>query len=509
VMAVGLLAACANDPVAQDPTPAPPSNAETPGTQDPPPPPSEGAYLNPGGIELHPVTIDFRLSSWDTEQDTARIAAAVNEYLASMGKPYSVEFKIHAYGEYWDNTINLMLSTGEPIDAIFIAGWAGDFRTQAATGTLRPLNDLIVHYPGIEGVLGREFMFASEMNGQLFGLPCNKEHAANRGWVVRRDIADALGMDISRMNSRNDLLPYVHRAMEEHNMYIFPGSWAMDGLFDGIVGLGSLSTIGTELRNPTQIVHRETLPEWIEGLRVYAQWNEDGLLNRDIMPTDSAEMEFSAGRTWANNQQLKPGKDGELTSALGIELVQFETGPPVITTGDTIGAMVAIPANARNPFETMDFINLLYTDKKMINLVIFGQAGIDYEYVDQERGIVELLESNWNMVGSAWTLGNQLLNYVTSDEDPDKWLHFQTFNDAAVPSPTLGFVPDLTDADVQTHIATLSAITERYWDLFMGLVPIAQFDSTVEQFKNELNAGGLEDLIAEIQRQFDEWRASR
>jgi putative aldouronate transport system substrate-binding protein len=251
------------------------------------------------------------------------------------------------------------------------------------------------------------------------------------------------------------------------------------------------------------------MDDWIEGLRMHTQWNEDGLMNRDILPDDSPEMEFAAGRTWANRQQLKPGKDGEMTSGLGIPLIQFETGPPMITTGDTIGAMIAIPANASHPFETMDFINLLYTDKKMINLVIFGQEGIDYEYVDQARGIVELLDSNWNMVASAWTLGNQLLNYVTTDEDPDKWEQFQRFNDAAIPSPTLGFVPDLTDPDVQTHIATLSAIMERFWDLTMGLVPMNRFDATVEQFKNELDAGGAPELLEEIQRQYDEWRASR
>ena len=113
------------------------------------------------------------------------------------------------------------------------------------------------------------------------------------------------------------------------------------------------------------------------------------------------------------------------------------------------------------------------------------------------------------MVGSAWTLGNQLLNYVTTDEDPDKWAHYQVFNDNAIPSPTLGFVTDLTDPDVQTLIATLTAIMERYWDLFNGLIPLSQFDSTVEQMKSELDAGGIDDLIAEIQRQFDEWRATR
>jgi putative aldouronate transport system substrate-binding protein len=239
---------------------------------------------------------------------------------------------------------------------------------------------------------------------------------------------------------------------------------------------------------------------------------EDGLMNPNITREDSFETEFLTGRTWATNSQLKPGVYAERMGAFGgeIPLAQIDVIPiPQIANTETTGAMITIPAAGRNPEEAFDLIRLLYTDSALLNLIIFGEEDIDFEYVDQGTGIVRLIPSGWDFANMGWTLGDQFLNYITEDESPTKWDDFRAFNEAGVPLPSLGFVADRTDPDLQTWLANVSATEERFWDLMNGLVPVAQVDATFDRYYSELVAAGVNEVIEELQRQFDAWLATR
>ncbi|MEZ4619179.1 MAG: hypothetical protein R2867_27215 [Caldilineaceae bacterium] len=65
----------------------------------------------------------------------------------------------------------------------------------------------------------------------------------------------------------------------------------------------------------------------------------------------------------------------------------------------------------------MKFINLMHSDSKLLNMMLFGVEGEHWELADDGR--VKIVDSAWyGAHGGAWTLGNTMLRAVSTNEDP-------------------------------------------------------------------------------------------
>jgi len=235
-----------------------------------------------------------------------RINSAVNEYLASIGKPYSIEMHIEDWGSYTDNT-NLRLSTGDRFDICFTANWAAHIYTNAPNGVFTPLNDYIAAYPEVAAILGDGFLLGGQIRGINYGMPTNKELARQYGWVLRADIVEEMGMDISAIETMEDLEPWIIKAYEDHGLWSWNSginpSFQYDRIEDPIIGMlpfpGSREVILTQLDE-----------HFIEGVRMNNRWFNMGIVNPNLTREISVDAEFPSGRYFANTQQLKPGKAG-------------------------------------------------------------------------------------------------------------------------------------------------------------------------------------------------------
>jgi putative aldouronate transport system substrate-binding protein len=146
-------------------------------------------------------------------------------------------------------------------------------------------------------------------------------------------------------------------------------------------------------------------------------------------------------------------------------------------------------------------MSLLYQDTYLVNLFNFGEEGTDYTKLSDN--VIESIPNAGYNYANGWTFGNQFNNYLTAAEDPEKWAKFEAFNAAARPLDSLGFVPDATE--LQTELTAAQAITEKYDDVFRGYS--TDIEGDIERLKADYEAVGINTLIAEIQRQYDEWRA--
>jgi putative aldouronate transport system substrate-binding protein len=180
---------------------------------------------------------------------------------------------------------------------------------------------------------------------------------------------------------------------------------------------------------------------------------------------------------------------------------------PEIANSETSGAMLAIPAASKNKNEAIDFISLLYTDKKLVNMIIWGEEGKDYNFVAGKTDVIDLVSNSGYSYGQGWTMGNQFNNYLMSIEDPNKWSEFIKFNEAGRPLPALGFVPDTSDNNMQTWIAGMRAVRDNYSDLFRGYEN--DIDGAFARLEADYKAAGSDQLLAAFQAQFDAWLASK
>ena len=214
---------------------------------------------------------------------------------------------------------------------------------------------------------------------------------------------------------------------------------------------------------------------------------------------------MKSGRYFAASQSLKPGKDAEMTAQTGIEWLQIDVTRPVMSNRETTGALLAIPAGSKNPEKAFQFIEMLYTDKYLKNLLNYGIENVHYKKISDN--VIELIDpdnSGYNP-GHGWKFGDQFKDYLMSNEDPQKWDKFLKFNEEGLVLNSLGFMFDKTN--VETEISACKNVVQTYYkQLFTGAVEV---EPTVEQFEKELKAAGVDELIAEMQRQYDDWRKSK
>jgi len=143
---------------------------------------------------------------------------------------------------------------------------------------------------------------------------------------------------------------------------------------------------------------------------------------------------------------------------------------------------------------------LFNTDEYFNNLINFGLEGS--HYVKEGSNIIKPgPESDKYNPGTPWMFGNQFINYLWANEDPQKWDKFKSFNGDATGTNTLGFIFD--PSKVKNEIAACNNVWGQYVPaLETGTVdPDEYLPKAIAAFKE----AGADKIVAEKQRQLDAW----
>lgn len=431
------------------------------------------------------------------QPDVDRINAAANEYLASIGKPYTVKLTLPGWGDF-DTRASTALTTGQSVDLLFTCNWAANYLQYAPMGYFTDLTPYLAEYPQIVEILSQDFLDASKINGVNFALPTNKEKARSQGFLLNKALVDKYEIDITTIKTLEDLEPWFEVIKENE-----PGVWAVQPekvpdfmLWDEVIGQYCFTGEEGDLEIVVADMHELRL----EGIRKHSEWYQKGYMNPDINANTNTSAEMSTGKYFAWGAQLKPGKDAE-SSTPEVQWVQVDLGEVQIANTETTGAMHGIPDASKNKDEAFDFLYLLYTDEFLVNLFNFGQEGVDYNFVSD--GVIEFVEGSGYNFNSGWTFGNQFLNYITTYDDPQKWEKLEAFNEQGRPLDSLGFIPDTES--IQTELAAMAGIGDKYGDLRRGFSKDVEGD--IAKMIADYEAIGYQDALTVLQEQFDAWYA--
>lgn len=162
----------------------------------------------------------------------------------------------------------------------------------------------------------------------------------------------------------------------------------------------------------------------------------------------------------------------------------------------------------KNPDAAMKLLYLMSTDETVARYFILGIEGVHYT-VD-EKGIARRPEgvtqsnSTWNQ-DCPWFYPNQCLSIPLETEMTTYYTDMLEAPQNAEFSEAMGFIFD--SAPVYDQMAACTTIVAEYRDaLLYGLVDV---DSYLEKFNADLKAAGIDEIIAEEQKQFDAWRAAQ
>ncbi len=406
--------------------------------------------------------------------------------------------------------INLALSSGEAIDLLNYNNVNGQLATIVRNSYAAGLDELVEQYgQGALEVINPLDLDACRFSGVLYALPDMKDTSRSAGFSMRKDIVDELGISVPEMGTYDDMyeiLKQVHEAYPD--MYPLVPTWANGGMQETLpvdpMGdyMGVLEDVYSD---STEVVNYYATDTYREFCEMMYKWNQEGLIMPDA--TTTTENNLLSGNGFAMYENWKPGKEFENYKSTGKEVVFMKVLEPYKYTDCANGNSFIIPYSSKNPEKAMELWNLMYTDAEVSNLFINGIEGKHWVYTDDSKTSITTPEgvdpnaSGYSSVDWAWP--NQQLTPVWEGTDPDLWEKLNKFNNEGTPSPAHGFSWD--SSSVMNQVTACNNVVSSYHTaLRWGAMDPAE---NLPKFISELEAAGINEVIAEKQRQLDEFLA--
>lgn len=489
----------------------------TGGTNETPAPAPAETDVAEAGSDLKEkelVKLDVVMMS-NEKDDTAMVVEEVNKRLREQ---LNIEMNLTyvSYGNYVQQT-TLMLSSGEGADLLPI--YMTPLATCANNGQIIPLDDLLAAY-GQELVeaIGAEYIEGGRVGGQVYGITTGRDLAKSYGLQMRRDLVDKHGIDYQGIKDL-DTLEAALRTIHENEPDLIPlvpsmgeltRNWGWDTLGDDITNLGVLMDFGKEL-TVVNLYETDFYKDFVTRMRT---WYQDGLIMQDaVNNTEATGALMKSGAAFGGLTNLKPGYEVQETRNNGIEIVVSEIIPAYATTSDVQMATWAISSGCKNPEAAMKLMNVLYTDPEIVNLLIYGIEGVHYVAVGEAAGGQKMIDypegvdavNTGYKPSGGWIWCNQTIGHVWEGNSPDYWQEQTDFNNTAIRSSAYGFTYD--SANVRNQVTACTNVVSKYHKALMcgALDP----ETTLPVFQAELKEAGIDDIIAEKQRQLDEWAATK
>ncbi|WP_053376035.1 ABC transporter substrate-binding protein [Paenibacillus sp. FJAT-27812] len=409
----------------------------------------------------------------------------------------------------WDQQTILMLTGNEQVDLIVTGNTA--FSRQVAQKQLLPLDELLKsHGQDILKVLQPEILEATKVDGQIFAIPSIRDFAANANVMMRKDLLDKYNLDASTIKTLDDLDPFLE-TIKKNEPTITPlgkpgaaapiinrvleTNWDVLGDYIGVL----------EKIDGLKVVNLFETPEYEKLIKTVRRWYEAGYISKDAATSKETAVDLiKANIGFGVIQKGKPGALAQTEQRVNTKLELINLGKQMTSTTNITAIMLGIPTNSKNPERAMMFLNLLNSDRDLINLLDWGIEGKHYVKVG-EKSIdfppgVDATNSGFNM-RQGWMYGNQLLSHTWVTDNPNLWEEMDQYNRESTKSAALGF--SYNPSPVKTELAAITNVVRQ----FQSGLENGALDPEVNlpKFNAALRAAGIDKVIAEKQKQLNEW----
>lgn len=431
--------------------------------------------------------------------DAGLVAEEINKYIRPL---IGAEIELHFInaGSYFEQ-VSLMVQSGEQIDLMFAD--EARLRTYVRQDALLELDDLLAEYgDGIMQYAG-DFIEAERINGYIYGVPSMKDMATSKMYIYNKALAEEAGADFSNVKTLEDLTAVFAVVKEKFpDLYMYAGTgsgavnynqWDWDALSDSF---GVLMDSGMS----TEVVNLFATQEYMDICAVMREWYLAGYIERDfVTSTQTRNSRMMAGTCLGGITSYKPGALEENENSLGFELGYVILTEAFSATSSILNANWVIPASTVDAEKAMQFLNLMYSDAYLENLLLNGIE--DVHYATNEDGTISFIdyESHQYQSTIAWSFGNQFITKVWAPNALDIYERTMEWNLAAAKSEALGFTYDSTS--VANELTACSNVLNKYRaSLESGAVDPQE---VLPQLNAELESAGLSTIIEAKQQQLD------
>lgn len=455
-----------------------------------------------------PYTVTMVLNG--TQQpDEERIEAKVNEILEK-----ELNARLDLVVLPWASAsqqLQLMLAGDEKIDIFYTN--ATSAVQYMHSGQIMDMSGLVDQYgTNLKDIFGEDTLKGNSVDGFLYGVPTQIERGSIPAIFMRKDLVEKYNIDTSTIKEPKDLesIFEIVQAGEPDMTMLFSineGDTPLIRVFGGDT-LGDSNGVLIDAENSTTIENLYASDWYKETTTMLYDWYKKGYISQDAgTNTENWRTVFKAGNMFSLFFAYHPGTPVEFESSTGYE---FEIVPfreyPVKMASSYNGVIFSIAQNSENPEKAMEVLDFIYGSPEVMNLINWGEEGVDYVLEDAENGIINYPEGvSIDTVGYSlnlgWELPNQFIGYKWSGSDPQLWEKMEEFNNSAKESKALGFYFD--NSQYENEIAALANVVKQY----SGSLNSGSADPEIyiPEFLSALEDAGINEVIAAKQEQFDKW----
>ena len=481
------------------------------------------ATANPG-VVLADNTGDITEIVWqypvqgEVKEGFYRVEEALNEMLEK-------DIGVHVTFEPVDlmesqNKATLMVSAGEQLDICLTA--FAPVGSLVESGLIIPLDEILDTYG--QDILEHtdNLIGGCRYDGQTYGVPTGNVNYVMYAYCMKKRFAekyDCLPSDdkIYTLDELEEIFAKIKEGEGDECILHIPWTNTYEPLNYGMCeydNFGSDTSWGVLMLNrdfqDTTIFNLYETEEYAEYCARMYDWAQKGYISPDAATvTDLGEVLFREKTTgWFDHGA--PYTDMLELSYWGEDVVQYKTIAPFVKGGVT-DIMWNITSSCENPEKAVETLNYLYKNKEAAWLLQYGFEGEEYEIVekDGDNVLVKYLAddpsslpyaSNYGIWGDRleWpvfvpqAIDTNQRKKETQDMIPDDRK-----------SPAMGY--SFKSESVSSEIAAVQTVIAQYApSLNAGAV---NPEDTLPEFIDALKAAGIDTVIAENQRQFDEFLA--
>lgn len=439
------------------------------------------------------------------------VEAAINE-ITEETIGVHVTLKPVVYSAF-SQEMSLVLAGNEKVDLVTVPD---DYMAMLAEDQLLDMTGWMEDYgQGILDAVG-EFISGTMRDGKIYGVTVMGGKAISAHFLMRTDWLEETGIDveqiapvnsISDMGDTLDVIEAIFEKVRENHpeAEICVTNVGQSNL-DSLISYDSMGdSLGVIMGgNSYTIENLYASEEYRQAVELASRWNSLGYMMRDAAVNTATDGNIlMAGNAFCSVVVTQQGVEAQYKQTTGYDFTAVQVILPLLYTGQNVQTVNALPICCQEPEAAVKFLNLMYTDKDVVNLLAYGIDGVHYRFmedgtVDYPEGITA--QNSAYPCSQTWLFGNTLLDYVKVGNVPDLYEIQAQANETAARSSAFGFIYDNTP--VFSQVSACQKIVEQYEPgLLTGELDIKMLD----EFNDKLEDAGINQIIQEKQRQFDTW----
>lgn len=474
-----------------------------------------GSKETADGEEVYNVVMQLPIVG-DTPAGLEDVEAAVNE----LTEPeIGVTVTLEPVGAFDLGTeTSLAISSGEKLD-LNVSLYTG-IASLVESGSIIELDELL-EQNGQDIVEVCDVQMKGGMyDNKQYAVPLAYLRGNRKSFIANKAVLDKYNISIEKdkyytVEELEDIFATVKEG-EGDSFYIMGGAYNMadvpfatlhDVTLDNMSGgIGLL--FDADFNTTGEMVNFFESDEYAEYAERMYEWAKKGYYSPDASTTtETAGAQMKAGTALGTFANGSPTLEAEYFKQIGGEAVRIDLNPAYSATSEFQSVLWSIPTTCENPEKTMQFLNMLYTTPELSNLLMYGIEGVSYDIVEEdEHGTVVQVKEDAPYFMEMGVFGNRLSWYIQAPGETTVNEESQAYSDSVERvSPAIGFVPKFEA--VSTQYSAVNAVIAQHTPIInTGAIDPAK---ELPEFINALKGAGIDDVLEEVQSQYEEFKAAQ